>query len=219
MPKQKEVDLGLPPVGHARDEEFRLRNDNLQRAAEEATASGDVGTIPPKVLEPDREICDAISKSYLEIGVNHAYLKTKWVNYVNLHGQKIWEAKAQGWKVATAIEFPEAKDLVREDNTIRIGDVLLMCIRMDEHLKLEERERTKRLRQQFGAEAEIHEYAERANIQAGTKIFGAVHTPGISGMPEHLMTTIEKRAAVRRGAAQHLGNKLKEGLIPGLPVK
>jgi len=214
-------DVGLPPAGHARDEVLRERTDKLAEQAE--TQTPDTGRIPHDhdALNPERnrEIRYAISENYLEIGVNHPYLKTKWVNYVNLNGQKIWEAKADGWKVATIQDFPEARDLAREDNTIRVGDVILMCIRLDEHVKLMERERNKRLRQQYGIEAEIHDLASR-----NPNAFAGAVTPmiGTTGNPSpnvgRALASMEKRANAVSTAARHLGNRMKQGTIPGVPL-
>jgi hypothetical protein len=217
--------LGLPPKGHEQREELKRREDNLQQQIEEQTP--DAGAIPHDhdALNPERnrEIQHAMSKDYLTIGANHPYLKTKWVNYVNLNGQKVWEAKADGWMVATQHEFPEAKELTREDNTIRIGDVLLMCIRMDEYFRIEQREKDKRLRQQFGVEAEIHDFAKR-----NPRAFAGAVTPEL-GESGHISQTTrsaidsaesraDARSAARKTAAQHLGNRMKQGTIPGVPL-
>ena len=213
--------FGLPPTGHERREELKRRTDNLEEQGERVYS--DAGTIPSDVLKPDREIRDHIVKDHLAIGADHPYYKTKWVNWKNLEGQKVWEAKADGWRVATAKEFPDAEGLVKEDNTIRVGDTMLMFMRFDEHMKLEERERNKRLRQQYGIEAEIHDLAEKVNIATGRKVFGSISTPEFTGVPEHLMKTMEARAKrsdfARKVAAQHLGNRMKQGMIDGLPIK
>jgi hypothetical protein len=211
----------LPPAGGARREELKRRTDQLEEKAEEQYA--DVGKIPKEALKPDREIREHIRKSHLEVGTQHPYLKVKWVNYVNLQGSMVWAAKADGWAVATAQDIPDAKELVREDGTIRIGDVLLMCIRIDDYLVLEKHEKTKRLRQQYGVEAEIHDLAARTNAREGKVVFKNVQTPGLGGMSEETLQTIEARAerqtAARRTAAEHLGNRMKRGTLPGVPIR
>ena len=211
----------LPPAGHARDEELKRRTDNLEEQAAEQYAN--VGSISQKSLEPDREIRAAIARSYLEIGINHPFLKVKWVNYISNHGSMVWSAKADGWQIATVQDFPEARELVREDNTIRVGDVMLMAIRMDRHLQIEEREKNKRLRQQFGVEAEIHDLADKVNRKEGREVFKNINTPEINGMDDKLMGTIEQRAArhsaAKRTALKHLGNRMKQGVIPGVPIR
>lgn len=207
----------LPPAGHERREELKRRDDNLTQQAEEQSV--DRGTIPEDVLQPDHNIQNEMRRSYLDVGSNHPLYKTKWVNYVNTNGQMVWQAKAEGWAVATAKVFPEAADMQKEDGSIRVGDVMLMFIRHDEHFRIEQREANKRLRQQYGVEATIHDIAEKH-----PDVFKNVHTPEITGnMPEGTMKEVERRAAVRNAArgvaAQHLGNRMKKGTIPGVPIK
>jgi hypothetical protein len=140
-----------------------------------------------------------------------------------MHGTKVWEAKADGWVVSTITDFPEAVHLNKEDNTIRIGDVMLMHLRMDEYVILMDREKTKRLRQQYGVEAEIHEIAAKH-----PNIFPNVHTESSGGLPANIQKRVESRAAnaasIRKASqstARHtLGNKLAQGdTIPGVPIK
>ena len=215
-----DTEPSLPPAGQARREELARRTDTLVEAAE--TQTPDSGRIPQDhdALRPERnrEIQNHLAKSHLEIGTAHPYYMVKWVNYVNQQGSMIWTEKAKGWKVATVDEFPEARELSREDRTIRIGDVLLMFIRKDEHYLLEQKEHEKRLRQQYGVEAEIHDLAAR-----NRRIFPDVHTPSINGVPDNLMNEMERRSSRRQGirkiAAQHLGNQMKKGTISGVPIK
>lgn len=216
--------LPLPPAGDARRDELAKRTDALEQKAE--TQYADRGAIPHdhNALRPDRnrEIQDHIHKSHLEIGTDHPFYVVKWVNYRNQDGHMVWDAKSKGWQVATIKDFPEAQQmgLVREDNTLRVGDVMLMFIRKDEHLKIEQREKEKRLRQQFGVEAEIHNLAQRHS-----GIFAGAVTPelGTSGnMSQSSLKHLEKmeaKSAARRVAAQHIGNRMRQGPIPGLPIK
>ena len=211
----------LPPAGHERREELKRRTDDLEQQADEKYA--DVGKIPEDALAPDREIQSHIRKSHLEIGTDHPYLKTKWVNYVNQNGSMVWQAKSEGWSVASVVEFPEAADLKREDGTIRVGDVLLMCIRIDQYLLNEKRAEAKRLRQQYGVEAEIHDLAANVNRAEGKEVFGQISTPEVTGVNEDLLNTIEQRASrqqsARRTALRHIGNKMKGGTLPGVPIR
>jgi len=220
----------LPPPGAARREVLAERADNLAQQAE--TKYADVGTIPDKLLQPDREIQDHIAKSHLEIGTNpNSPYMTKWVNFVNVGGQMVWNAKSEGrnigisgWKVANAEVFPEAHEmgLVREDGTIRVADTILMFMRKDEYFKLQEYYKQKRLRQQYGVEADIHEFAEGTNRKMGREVFRNVQTPEITGLSDSMQNRLEtnaRRHAATRVAGQHIGNRMKDGPIPGVPVK
>lgn len=189
--------------------------DNLAEKADKMNQDG--GRIPEKFLQPDREIQDAIRKDYMSVGDNHPYLKTGWVNYVNINGQMVFKKKAEGWQVATVKDFPEAKDLQREDGTIRIGDTILMCIRLDLWLQLNKKEEDRRVRQQFGIETEIIELGNK-----NSKFF-KVYTEGTGGLPAEVEARIKNRAtmagAARSVAATALGNRMKKGIIPGVPIK
>jgi len=218
----------LPPAGYKRDEELAKRHDDLQEAAELKADENEVGAIPNNhdAFNPERnrEIQHAIHKHYLDIGTDSLQYKTKWVNYVNLNAQKVWEAKSDGWQVATVREFPEAREMgaVREDNTIRVGDVMLMFITIDQHRALDEKQRQKRLRQQYGVEADIHDLAERTNSRQGQAVFAGVSTPHI-GVTGKISESTSQRpgvsSAARKVALNHLGNKMKQGTIPGVPIK
>lgn len=213
LAEQQRQDPNLPPPGQERREVLAERKDTLEEKAENSGV--ETGKIPEHLLEPDREIQDMIQKDYLAIGINHPYLKTKWVNYVNQHGTKIWEEKAKGWVVIDSNlihEFPDAKDFQREDGTIRVGDVLLMCMRIDRYQQMQEREKEQQRRQQFGVEAEVHALAEKHG-----DIFKNVHTDNTGTIPANVRSRMESQAASKT-AVRHIGNKMKEGAVPGIPL-
>ncbi len=216
----KTMEPNLPPAGFQRDEVLAERSDNLAQAAEQQPVERERIPADHDALRPERnrEIQHDIARSYLDIGLNHPIYITKWVNYVNLQGQMVWSAKADGWLIATPNEFPEAKDLARVDNTIRVGDVLLMFITKDKHLQLVQRDDEKRRRQQFGLEADIHMLAAQH-----PEAFGRVHTPELGGDLSHIMTQLDaqsqRREALRKVAAHSIGNQMKRGVIPGVPIK
>jgi hypothetical protein len=206
----------LPPAGHVRNEELKMRADTLEQQAE--TQYANVGAIPADALKPDPNMQYEIRHSHMGIGVDHPLYRTKWVNYVNNNGYMVWQAKSDGWQVATAREFPEGRDMMKADGSLRVGDVLLMFMRIDEHLKLEMREKHKRLQQQYGVEADIHDLAERTNRAMGQQVFANVQTPAITGISDSTLEAMRTRSA-QRTAANILGNRMKEGLIPGVPLR
>jgi len=228
LPGETTEGSNLPPAGYKRDEELTKRHDDLQEAAELKAEENEVGAIPADhdAFNPERnrEIQHAIHKHYLDIGTDSLQYKTKWVNYVNANAQKVWEAKTDGWQVATVREFPEAREMgaVREDNTIRVGDVILMFMPIEQHRILDEKQRQKRLRQQYGVEAEIHDLAERTNSRQGQAVFAGVSTPNI-GVTGKISESTSQQPGVssvaRKVALNHLGNKMKQGTIPGVPIK
>ena len=199
----------LPPPGQQRREELARRKDALEEQAEKKYA--DAGRIDPKVLEPDRELQSQIRNNYLEIDIGPAFM-VKWVNYVSQNGSAVWQAKIDGWQVVTADMLVDKIDfgLVKEDNTLRVGDVLAMFIRKDQHLLLERKRAEKQLRQQYGAESELHEIVGKHS--KALQIRDTTTDP-------NLMNRIKQRAAASQVAVNHLGNKLKQGTIPGVPIK
>ena len=206
----------LPPAGYKRDEELKMRTDNLEAQAE--TQYANAGSIPADALKPDPNMQYEIRKSHMGIGTDNPLYKTKWVNYVNNNGYMVWQAKSEGWNVATAREFPEGRDMMKSDGSLRVGDVLLMFMRIDEYLKLEMREKHKRLQQQYGVEADIHDLAERTNRATGQQVFTNIQTPAITGINDNTLEAMKKRSA-QRTAVNILGNRMKEGFIPGVPLR
>jgi hypothetical protein len=201
-----EIKPNLPPPGHKREEVLAQRKDELAQKAEEL--SQNVGAIDPSVFEEDHDIQRDIRKGFLDVDVGPQFM-IKWVNFVNQHSSAVWKAKAEGWKVVTADMVKDAdSDLIREDNTLRVGDVICMYIRKDKHLLLQRKAETRALKRQFGLEAELNDIARKH--PKALKVHNA--TEG------KYSDTIEKRAA-RRTAMQHLGNQMKKGTIPGVPIR
>jgi hypothetical protein len=216
---QQTQEVDLPPAGYQRDEVLKQRTDALQQQIEESPVEREAIPHDADALNPDRnrEVRYAIANSYLEIGKDHPYYITKWVNRINLNGQMVWQARAEGWKVATLNEFPEARELVQVDGSICAADVMLMYMRMDEHLALTERQEAKRLKQQLGLEADIYDLANRVNSKEGKAVFANVQTPNLGGIDNATLTTMEARAArkqlARQVAARAVGNRLKNGTL------
>lgn len=201
-----EISPNLPPPGSQRREILAQRADALAQKVEEI--SEDRGVIPESAFVEDREIQNSIRKGFLDVDIGPLYV-TKWVNYVNQHSYMVWAAKGEGWKVVTPDMVKDAdRDLIKEDNTLRVGDVICMYIRKDQHLLLERKREQVNLKRQYGIESELSDLA--AKNPRALKIHNA--TEG------KYSDTIQKRAA-RRTAIQHLGNQMKRGPVPGIPIK
>jgi hypothetical protein len=203
-----EIDPNLPPAGHKRNEVLAERKDNLEEAAE--TVSADMGSIPQSVFEEDRDLQRDIRKGFLDLDIGDQYV-VKWVNFVSQHSHAVWAAKSEGWKVVNSAMLKAVDhDLVREDNTIRVGDVIAMYIRKDHHLQIEMTRRKKQIAVQYGAEAELNHLAGKHPNAL------KVHSDLTGG--NKYQDQIQRRAA-RRTAMQHIGNKMKSGTVPGVPLK
>jgi hypothetical protein len=218
--ERPEIDPSLPPPGSERNEILARRTDELEEAADALNAQS--GTIPEKFMQPDHNVQRDIRRGFLDIGSDHPFLKTKWVNCVNQHGSKVWEAKSQGWRVATVEDFPEAQDMRKEDNTLRVADTILMCIRMDAHVRIQQQEDAKREAAQYGLEGSVHDMARRHS-----NVFRNVYSESTGGLPDNVSQRVSAistarnltRGAAQRMAANQIGNRMKEGLIPGIPLK
>lgn len=202
--------VDLPPPGHARDEELRRRTDTLEQRAEQIFEN--VGTVDPEVFKKDREIQDMLLKSDgLEITHRQPGYMYCWVNYVNQQANRVWQKKALGWEMVQG-NLPECVEFKREDGTRRIGDVLLMRIRMDFHMILEQRNEERRRRQQLGVSSEVRRIA-----QAYPKAFGQVQTSDEGGpLAQTVLQRGEATAAAQRTAAHHVDAMLRRGTVPGL---
>lgn len=201
----------LPPAGYQRDEELSRRTDNLAQAAENGPEK--VG-LPADAFDIDREIRGDIENGYMDIGANHPYLKTCWVNFVNVNGQAVWKKKAQGWQVATIREFPEASDLVKADNTIRVGDVMLMCIQVDRYLKIMQKEEDARRRQQFGLESDVYNIANKY-----PNVFKNVSTDDNPTLDPRTQDIINRKRAANTTAINSIAKQMQQpGGVPGIPL-
>jgi len=198
----------LPPAGYKRDEVLARRQDALDQKID--SISDDIGAVNPKAFEEDREIQDMIRKDYLFVDIGPEYV-VKWVNFVSQHGNAVWAAKAQGWQVVTAEKVRGVdRDLVKEDNTLRVGDVICVFMRKDRHLMMEQAQARHRFAVENGFESELNDLAAK-----NPKAFKV--RSDLSGGNPHLSQT-QSRAA-RKTALGHLGNQMKKGLVAGIPIK
>ena len=198
----------LPPAGYQREEVLAERTDTLAEKAE-TTAPDTVGLSPDNPAfdpEQNREIQADLTKGFLEVENKKPGYVYKWV-YFGLNGQKVWESKSQGWEVVSSND-PESRHLIKEDGSRRVGDVLLMRMRMDFHILYEQREEKKRLTRELSVESELAEIVGK-HPDAFT-----LHSEQTGGNPH--MDAMRSRAA-RQTSFNALGNKLKSGTVPGLP--
>jgi hypothetical protein len=211
-PEQAErIEPSLPPPGYQRDELLAARTDTLAQAAEQGPEK--VG-LPESAFDIDREIRNDIENDYMNIGANHPYLKTCWVTYVNVNGSAVWKKKSQGWSVATTTEFPEAADISKADNTIRVGDVLLMCIRVDRYLSICQKEDEARRRQQYGLETDVRNIADKY-----PNVFKNVSTDDNSTLDPRTQEIINRKRSAQNTAVNNIARQMKQpGGVPGIPL-
>lgn len=216
-----QITPNLPPAGDARRDTLARNADTL---AEAADAMPDVGKIPESAFEPDREIRADIDRGYMEIGVSHPIYKFKWVNYASLNGQKVWEAKSQKWEIAAPSHFANypdsdidrdmAESMLKADNTIRVGDVLLMAMRIDLYERTRQAEEQKRLAQQYGLESDVYTLADK--YPTAFKNVSTDENPTLDPRTQQL---IERRRGAAKASINAIGEKMKSpGGVPGIPL-
>lgn len=198
---------GLPPAGNAREETLKKRLDALDEEGERKAEQLDHHKLDSGVLVPDRELQheiqdhDALDVSHKQPGYVYC-----WV-YTGIHGQMVWSKKYQKWEVVQGND-PEAKEYKHVDTTRRVGDTILMRIRMDLHAELQEREAEKRRKQQEGVTSELKEMGARHRDKF------IVHAD-----PEtnpHMGSM--KASAARQTAMKGVDQMLRRGNVPGMPV-
>lgn len=206
-----EVQVDLPEKGYKRDEVLAQRKDVLEQEIEEMAEKQHLGTLNPEMLKEDRAIQRRLHKDFLDLAIDPKY-KLRFVNCQHHHASAYYQARADGWQVVS-------KDMVAKkdhwkfgaDNACRLADVVAMCIPMEHWEEIQKEQEEYHYRMQFGLEMQVYDMAEKY----GDSI--KFHSEATGGDPR-IMDNLIKRSA-RKTAMQHLGNQMKRGPIPGLPIR
>lgn len=189
---------GLPPAGDARRDEMKRRLEELQRmqADFERDFEGEIGAVDPSKLRVENEIAQHFDPSTKMLEVTNAdpdyvYLWEQ-ADIHNRHGG-LWvtSRKAMGWEVVEG-SMKEARDKRAVDGTRRVGDVILMRIRRERYLALEEADRRRRIARSEGISLHVLEEAERKGVR--------VHDLEDSRTPEHILRFAHAQAAAGEAA-------------------
>jgi hypothetical protein len=213
--KSGEMKLSDVPAGYKKKEIKAKKIDEAQEAGEKMTQN--LGKIPEKALQPEREIQYGIRKNFLDIRVPGC--RVKWVNYVHQHGTAVWEARGQGWIIVTKdMVVPEDRDMCREDNTFKIGDVMAVCMPLQRYGELLAAQAMKTARvEQTEDVAELHDLRKK-HPKAFKILDDLSNDPEtLSVIRKQLGDPVTKHGA-KRVAARHLGEKMKQGMVPGIPL-
>ena len=207
------------PKGGKKKEIIAKKKDTAQEEGEKLTEN--MGRIPDKHLKPEREIQSKIRKGFMDIRVKGC--RVSWVNFVHQQGTAVWQAKARGWIIVTGnMVEPDDLDLLREDNTFKVGDVMAMCIPEETYAQNHANLHEKAAQELAGEHtAELHELRKKS-----PKSFNILDNSNMSAGAEHIRQTMRQRAdnplsrqAAQQMALDHIGNKMKEGVVPGIPIK
>lgn len=203
------------PPGHARDEEMRKRQDELEAKIDRLMAALDVEAIDGAAMQEimeDREIAGHLADGHLFVtNADPAYMY-KWVDFFHASGTMAWQAKAAGW-IQVSGDDKECYEHRKEDGSRRVGDVMLFKMRKDLHFLMEQREEKKRIAREYGVESTLEDLADR---NPGIRFFST--TSG--DLPESAKRRMEGNArtqAARRVAMKSVDGMLRKGTVPGMP--
>lgn len=213
----------LPPAGDAQRDELKRREDQLHARAEKEIPQG--GAIRSDVLKEDREV---LSEIYDFNGYNQLQVKGalpdyvyKWVKIATANSPTDMVAQEQVFAVIDADgnrvpcwevvcgSMPEASDCKDATGVRRIVDVILMRCRKDRYEALMRYQAEQHARQVAGVNATALEMGERLRGRGIT-------VSEIGTTPQDWVKT--RQEGMRHLAMQGLGNQIREGTVPGLPV-
>ena len=212
-----ELKPDLPPPGFKRNEVLAQRKDALEEEAEKFSEHMQISAIDPSALELDRDIQRAIYKDRFWLDIGDEW-QVCYRDYVHNEGSQAWTARLDGWVPVTRDMLPKHEHFkCREDGTVRIGDVMAFCMPKAAFAEIEKKREQAALRAQYGLEAEAISLADKYPSQL------KLHSDATGGNPYADAISSRADSLARRGAAKtalrHVGNKMKDGLINGLPLK
>lgn len=200
----------LPPAGHEQREILKMREANLQEEAELLAQKIIMGAIPEDMLKIDRHIYQKIDM--LEVSDKRDDMHYVWVNFKAENGHHVERKRILGYEVVsgTGDDCPEAKEVITEDGSRRIGDVLLMRIPRQAALAQMAEQRAQALTRR-GILRNPDALAEMALKHTNGKI--QVHTT----LSEEHMRIAERRAQQRQMSRERayarLGRQLEGGRV------
>ncbi len=207
IPNQSGAGSALPPAGHVRDEELKLRTDQLAEQAE--TQAPNIEVIDPNKIKPIPEIQRNFDPSSGDLEISNArpgwaYL---WV-YNGDHSRQITQKTGMGWEVVQGTD-PEAAEHKAVGTYRQVGDVVLMRIPQADFDQIRAYERKKAEDRQDSVGAEL--------IEKGRKYGVNVSVEGISGDPR-ILDAVAKRAQAGNIASDMLDQQIRDGQVAGMPV-
>jgi len=215
LPQQQEPNL--PPPGDERREVLAKRKDNLEQQIDER--SGQTFSIDPSKLEPDREILHDLDDDGLtprKADPNYKYCWIQCRHPVD-HPSRMVEQKLaekvrlpngdviRPWQVVKGGDPDAAGFRISAENTVVIGDVLLMRCRKDHYALLELRKRRTAHERSFGTDSALVDLA----LSAGTEAGAAAYNKHFSNANQTLFGNEFQ---------MRLDNALRTGTIPGMEI-
>lgn len=215
---QADIDGTRGPAGYAAREALANRAEELIARAQEMLAQLDIHTADSNDLEVENEVRQALNE------MNEVYVSNALEDHVyswvfrdphnEFGGRYVRRMQALGWEIV-AHDMPEAKEHRAVDGTRWVSDCLLMRLRIDRRVVLDQRDRILRQAQQEGITSRVIELAQRA----GTRVYDKLPDFVQQGMSATADRQRAARAAFHRmNAGGKVDRMLKTGTIPGVPV-
>ena len=198
----------LPPPGHERREEQKVREESLQQQIERMSSKMLSGQLDPKSLEIVNEI--ASKTQHLTVSGARPDCVYAWVSK-NRYQQHIQALRPLGWEVVQG-DDPEALELKGQDGgtTRQLGDVILMRIHRDRYIVIKAKEQAQTRQIQRSSSAGLIEMGDRYRNK------GFIVKPW--GMDSMEGPEISPRAMSRTQAMKMVEKHLKAGTVPGVYV-
>lgn len=221
--RKGEIEPDLPPPGQQRREVLAQRTDELAEEAEKMAADQNVFTVDPKAFGFDREIQRELRRKRKHHNYFHIEIpgwKIRYVDYVHNDGSAAWLAKYNGWiPVTREMLPPEQHHMCKSaDGTIRVADVMAFAIPEDIYQDILDEEEEDRLKKEYGLESEVYMLADKypGHMKFHSNLSG--ENEFISDLAGRFGKGPRGRAAAKT-ALNYLGNKMKDGYVPGIPNK
>ena len=160
----------LPPSGHARREVLKQRTARLQEVAERVSAESEIYSIDPEKLKEDPEILKHFDFQNQQFEVTHAqkgyaYLwerdDHRAIAFKKAQARFFLGPRMPGWEVVNSTVDPEAKELIQADNTRRIGDTILLRIKLDSYIEIHKKIALMNKFKEQNIPERLSEYVER----------------------------------------------------------
>lgn len=226
----QQAEASLPPPGHERDEALRMRQDELEEAAERLAEETGAIRIDERVFEPDREIRFCLSKQASTIPSALDEYDYKY-EFTGNGGLQINAAKSLvvntsqgpinvGWQIVdrSMAEARGMEEFIDVNGHIRIGDTILMR-RLKDRSALEARyQEWVRGRQSGEIEKEVRAMDED-NKRRGRRGIDLVEKDDhIATMQKQYPGRAKsaKRMYAELAAGQQMDKMLREGTVPGM---
>lgn len=194
----------LPPPGDERREVLAARTDELDERAEQLAGELEVERIDSAKLKVESEL----AQHFDELDVSGALPEFHycWVQS-GFNGRFVKIKLTEGWAVVQGND-PEALDLkgMGADTTRRLGDVILMRIRLDRYVMLQRREKAKRVAREEGITTGLREMGRDAGV--------IVHVN--DEMSDATLKRMQMRQQARATAGATTDKWLREGRMPGV---